>query len=102
MLKMTPAAAMALTAARSEVGAPDSYGVRFFAPRDPQGGRSRFGFDFVSKPGPEDAVTEEAGLRAYVAPEVVAVVGEATLDLEEAGDGARLVLRREGADDGTE
>ena len=97
MLKLTPAAAMALTAARAEVGAPESYGVRFFAPRSSEGSPTRFGFDFVSKPEADDAVTEESGLQAFVAPEV-ASVGDATIDVEEAPDGARLVLRRETAE----
>jgi Fe-S cluster assembly iron-binding protein IscA len=98
MLKMTPAAAMALSSARAEVGAPETYGVRLFAPRDADTGRpSRFGFDFVARPEPEDAVLEESGLTAYVAPEVTAAVGDATLDVEPDGDTARLVLRRDGS-----
>ncbi len=100
MLKMTPAAATALAAARSEIGAPDTYGVRFFASTDQTGGRSRFGFDFVSRPEPNDAVTEESGLKAYVSPEVTSLVGEATVDVEKSDDGARLVLRRPATDDG--
>ena len=96
MFKMTPAAAMALSSARAEVGAPDTYGVRLFAPRDATGRPSRFGFDFVARPEKDDTVLEESGLTAYVAPEVTAAVGDATLDVEPDGDGARLVLRRDG------
>lgn len=95
MLKMTPAAAMALTSARAEVGAPDTYGVRLFTPSATDGQPSRFGFDFVARPEPGDAVLEEAGLEAYVAPEVAAAVGDATLDVEPDGEAARLVLRRD-------
>jgi hypothetical protein len=39
--------------------------------------------------------TEESGLPAYVAPEVAAMVGEATVDTERSGDQVRLILRKE-------
>ena len=100
MLKVTSTAAATLTAARADAGVPDTYGVRFFAassaePPDRQG---RLAFKFVASPEPNDAVAEHSGLKTYVAPEVVVAVGEVTVDLEEVGDQARLVLRPEGTD----
>ena len=96
MLKVTPNAAAALTAARTETGAPDTHGIRFFAATSAQAPDQpgRLAFDFVASPEPNDAVAEQSGLKTYVAPEVQDAVGDATVDIEEIGDEAHLVLRR--------
>lgn len=98
MLRMTTAAADALTATRTDAGAPDTYGVRFTATAAQEGQGTRIGFEFVPSPQPNDGETEESGLKAYTSPEVAAIVGDAVVDVEQAGDGARLVMRRDVGD----
>jgi len=95
MLTMTPTAASALTKARSDTGAPSTYGVRFFAssPTPTQG--ARLAFEFVESPQPDDSITNESGLQAFVAPEVDELIGDATVDVETNGRHSELVLRRE-------
>ena len=94
MLTMTQAAAAALTATRADVGAPDTYGVRFTASPAQDGQGTRISFEFVPGPGPDDGQSEADGLQAYTAPEVTAIIGDAVVDLEPTNDGARLVMRR--------
>jgi Fe-S cluster assembly iron-binding protein IscA len=97
MLRLTPSAAATLSDARTDAGKPATHGVRFFASAAPvgPGQQPRLAFNFVPAPQPDDAVTEESGLPAYVAPEVAAMVGEATVDTERSGDQVRLILRKE-------
>jgi Fe-S cluster assembly iron-binding protein IscA len=99
MLTLTPTAAMALKRARSQAGAPSNYGVRFFASAPLTSQTARLTLDFVESPEPADAVTEEDGLKAYVAPEVEQLVGDAVVDVETAGQQANLVLRRQEPDE---
>jgi Fe-S cluster assembly iron-binding protein IscA len=95
MLTLTEGAAVVLTAARSDRGAPDSHGVRFFATGpEVAGGQARLAFDFVDGPAVDDKVGEVAGLKLFVAPEVDRTLGNATIDVEQSGDQARLVLQQ--------
>jgi Fe-S cluster assembly iron-binding protein IscA len=93
MLTLTPAAAAALSVARTQAGAPESHGVRFFAPADAPSDAVRLSLDFVESPEPDDAVSEEAGLMTYVAPEVDGIVGDAVVDVETDGQQSSLVIR---------
>jgi len=94
MLKVTDGAAKVLTAARADVGAPDTHGVRFFTPGpDASGGQARLAFDFVSGPAANDKIGETSGLKMFVAPEVDKSLGDATIDVEQSGDQAQLVLQ---------
>jgi Fe-S cluster assembly iron-binding protein IscA len=93
MLKLTPKAIAALTAARSEAGAPETHGVRFFAQESEPGRGASVAFKFVADPLPDDAVTDVDGLRTFVAPEIRRMVGEGTVDIEMAGPRAQLILR---------
>jgi Fe-S cluster assembly iron-binding protein IscA len=98
MLKVTDGAAKVLTTARSDLGAPESHGVRFFTPGpDAEGKQARLAFDFVDGPAANDKVSEVAGLKLFVAPEVDKSLGDATIDVEQSGDQARLVLQASGA-----
>lgn len=49
---------------------------------------------FVPEAEPDDEVTEQEGVTAYVAPDVMDVLSEATLDASPADGGAELVIRR--------
>lgn len=99
MLTLTPAAAAALSAARDQAGAPQDYGVRFSASADAPA-TARLSLDFVESPGPDDAVSEEAGLMTYVAPEVDGLVGDAVVDVETDGQQSSLVVRPQSPSDG--
>jgi len=94
MLQLTQNAAVALTTARAESGAPDTYGVRFFTSSTQPNEQARIAIGFVASPEPNDALVEEHGLKAYVAPEVTQVVGDATVDVENVGGQSQLVVRR--------
>ena len=100
MLTMTPAAAAALSAARSQSGAPESYGVRFSASGPTPSEGARLNLDFVESPGPDDAVSEEEGLMTYVAPEVDGLVGDAVVDVETVGQQSSLVVRPQSPSNG--
>jgi Fe-S cluster assembly iron-binding protein IscA len=95
MLKITPAAATLLATARESSGKPEDFGVRFsLSEAGTSGpGSARIRFDFVPNAEPQDEVAEESGLRVYVAPEVSAVVGDATLEAQKDDGSAQLVLR---------
>lgn len=97
MLKVTDGAAKVLTSARSDIGAPETHGVRFFTPGpDASGKQARLAFDFVAGPAANDKVSEVSGLKTFVAPEVDSSVGDAVIDVEQAGDQAQLVLKPAG------
>jgi Fe-S cluster assembly iron-binding protein IscA len=101
MLTLTPAAAAALSVARAQAGAPDSYGVRFSASMEAPSESASLSLSFVESPGPDDAVSEEDGLKAYVAPEVHGLIGDAVVDVETNGQQSNLVIVPQSASDGT-
>ena len=94
MLTITPAAAKALTKARSEKGAPQGFGVRFFAAEEPGSERARLAFKFVESAKPEDSILNGLGIDACVAPEVETLIGDVTIDAEPRNGRSGLVVRR--------
>lgn len=94
MLTMTATAASVLSNARSDKGAPGDYGVRFFTAQGQTSEKPRVAFDFVEAPEPNDSVTNESGLKTYVAPEVDELMGDVVVDVETVNQEAELVLRR--------
>ncbi len=94
MLTITQPAATLLAHRRSELGAPESYGIKLFAPDAEEGGASDLAIAFVPDAEPGDTVTEQAGLRAFVAPDLAARLKEATLDATPTnGTPPELILR---------
>jgi len=95
MLKITPEAVTLLATARESSGKPEDFGVRFSLSEGgaPGAASARIRFDFVPNAEPHDEVAEESGLHVYVAPEVSAVVGDATLEAQKDDGSAQLVLR---------
>jgi len=87
---LTPAAAAAMTDARSEVGAPDDWGIRFFAHTDVPSGIT---FDFVAIPEPDDVLGGSSKLRTYVAAGLHRQYGDATVDYDDADGAAELVIK---------
>jgi Fe-S cluster assembly iron-binding protein IscA len=94
MVTITPPAATALSNLRTEKGAPDTYGVRFFATNGDASDTPRLAFNFVPSPEPEDTVIDDQGLKAFVAPEVEQVMSEIIVDVDNAGPEESLVVKR--------
>lgn len=94
MLHITHAAAELLTELRREQDLPDDTGLRVFAETAEQSGEVTIGLGFTNAPAAGDQVTEQEGLKVFVAPEVAAPLTDATIDVTPASDGAsRLVFR---------
>jgi Fe-S cluster assembly iron-binding protein IscA len=87
---LTPAAAAAMTDARTQVGAPDEWGIRFFARGD---GRPGITFDFVAAPEPDDSLGGSSKMRTYVDAAIHRQYGDATVDYDRAHGSAELVIR---------
>jgi Fe-S cluster assembly iron-binding protein IscA len=94
MLTITKDAATVLTQSRESAGAPDSFGVRFFAATPPGGNEPGVAIAFVPEAEPGDQVTEQEGVTAYLAPEVSEALEEATLDATPEDGHVELVLNR--------
>jgi Fe-S cluster assembly iron-binding protein IscA len=94
MLTITPTATTVLTEARTDKGAPDDFGVRFYATRTDDSDRARLAFKFVASPGEEDTVLDDAGIQAYVAPEVEQLIGDVTIDALQKDGSMGLVVKR--------
>jgi Fe-S cluster assembly iron-binding protein IscA len=94
MLTITHDAADLLVHMRHVADAPDTFGARLFAATPPGGGAPSIAVAFVPEAEPGDKVTEQEGLTAYVAADVVDVLDEATLDASPADGGEELVIRR--------
>ncbi len=94
MLTITPPAADILTKARTQKGAPDAYGVRFYATEEDGSGRARLAFAFVESPKEQDTVIDGAVIDAYVAPDVDRLIGDVTVDVKQEGGQMGLVVRR--------
>jgi hypothetical protein len=86
----THVAAAAMTDARTEVGAPDDWGIRFFARTDAP---SDISFDFVALPEADDVLGGSSNLRTYVAAGLHRELGDATVDYDDADGAAELVIR---------
>ena len=69
MLNLTQGAAMVLAAARSDLGAPDTHAVRFFAAGpDVAGGQARLAFAFVDGAALAHHVGDMSALRPFCGP----------------------------------
>lgn len=95
MLRITQQAAALLSEARAGAGAPDGYGVRFFAHAASQSG-TQIGLDFVPQPVEGDQVSKQEGLPVYVAPEVAEPLKEAVVDAKPVDGAPQLVLDPKG------
>jgi Fe-S cluster assembly iron-binding protein IscA len=90
MFSLTPTAATAMIGARDEVGVPEDWGIRFFAPTD---GSDGITFDFVAAPEPDDVLGGSGKLRTYVEAAVHRQIGDATVDFVDADGTTELVIR---------
>lgn len=90
MFSLTPTAATAMIDARSEVGAPDGWGIRFYAATEGPPGVT---FDFVDGPEPDDVLGGSSKMRTYVEAAIHRDIGDATVDYRDTDGTAELVIR---------
>jgi len=95
VLQITPSAATFLSELRRGNDMPDTYGLRVF-PESTEPGEVTIGLGFTDTPHEGDHVTEQDGLRVFVAPELAAPLEDAAIDI--AGDNGtpRIVFRPQG------
>jgi Fe-S cluster assembly iron-binding protein IscA len=93
VLQITHAAAELLTELRREQDVPDDHGLRVFA-ETTNADEVSIGLGFTDTPAEGDQVTEQEGIKVFVAPEVAAPLSDAAIDVTPATNGAtRLVFR---------
>ena len=96
MLQITHDAAELITALRRGQDVPDDHGLRIYA-EDSDPNEITIALGFTDAPATGDQVTEQDGLKVFVAPEVAAPLQDAAIDVTPADDGAqRLVFRPQG------
>jgi Fe-S cluster assembly iron-binding protein IscA len=95
VLNMTSDAAALLREARSAAEVPDSFGVRVFAEQDAASGVS-IGLGFAEEPFPGDQVSEQEGMRLFIAKEVAEPLSSTTIDASKDDGEPRLLLRPSG------
>lgn len=95
MLQITHGAATFLSELRRGQEVPDTYGLRVFSEStDP--GEVTIGLGFTDTPHEGDQVTEQDGLRVFVAPELAAPLEDATIDVAGDNGAPRLIFRPQG------
>lgn len=93
MLQITPAAAALLNEVRRDQDVPDDHGLRVFAETS-NADEVTIGLGFTDSPADGDQVSEQEGMKVFVAPEVAAPLTDTTIDVTAADNGAaRLVFR---------
>lgn len=94
MFTITPPAATALANTRDEKGAPETYGVRFFATDTAAPEKASLAFNFVASPQPQDSVVQDGAITAYIAPEVEKMMGDVIVDVDPDGQDDQFVVKR--------
>jgi Fe-S cluster assembly iron-binding protein IscA len=92
VLEITQGAAALLTELRKSQDVPDSYGVRVF-PEATQPGEVTIGLGFADAPAEGDQVTEQDGLKVFVAPELASPLEDAAIDVAQDNGASRLIFR---------
>jgi iron-sulfur cluster assembly protein len=93
VLQITHAAAELLAEVRREQDVPDDHGLRVFA-ETTNADEVSIGLGFTDTPAEGDEVTEQEGMKVFVAREVAAPLTDAAIDVTPATNGAtRLVFR---------
>jgi Fe-S cluster assembly iron-binding protein IscA len=102
MLQMTDRAADLLRNLRNEASLPESAGVRVYSETAPSG-EPTLSIGFTPEPMPTDLVSDHAGLRLFVAPEIAEPLADAVMDVIAEDGESQLIFRPAGADttDGT-
>ena len=92
MLQITPDAATFLSELRRGHDMPDTYGLRVF-PESTASGKVSIGLGFTDDPLDGDQVTEQDGLRVFVAPELAEPLDDAEIDVAAEDGTSRIVFR---------
>lgn len=92
MLEITRGAAALLTELRDGQDIPEEYGVRVF-PEASEPGEVTIGLGFADAPAEGDQISEQDGLKVFVAPELAAPLEDAAIDVAQENGAARLVFR---------
>ncbi len=95
MLQITRGAATFLSELRRGHEMPDTYGLRVF-PESTAPGEVSIGLGFTDTPLEGDHVTEQDGLRVFVAPELAQPLDDAQIDVAGEGGTPRIVFRPQG------
>jgi Fe-S cluster assembly iron-binding protein IscA len=93
VLQITQGAATFLSELRRGHDMPDTYGLRVF-PESTAPGEVSIGLGFTDTPREGDQVTEQDGLRIFVAPELAQPLDEAQIDVARKGGTPRIVFRQ--------
>ena len=97
MLQITHGAASLLTELRRGQDVPETFGLRVF-PESTEPGEVTIGLGFTDSPAAGDEVTEQDGMKVFVAQELAEPLQDAAIDITEEGGAERLVFRpQEGA-----
>jgi Fe-S cluster assembly iron-binding protein IscA len=92
VLEITHEAATLLTELRRGQDVPDSYGLRVF-PESTEPGEVTIGLGFTEAPVTGDQVTEQDGMRVFVAQELATPLEDAAIDVTGTDGTPRLVFR---------
>jgi Fe-S cluster assembly iron-binding protein IscA len=92
LLQITPDAATFLSELRRGHDMPDTYGLRVF-PESTAPGEVSIGLGFTDTPLDGDQVTEQDGLRVFVAPELAQPLDDAEIDVAGEDGTSRIVFR---------
>jgi Fe-S cluster assembly iron-binding protein IscA len=95
VLQITHGAATFLSELRRGQEVPDTYGLRVF-PESTEPGEVTIGLGFTDTPLEGDQVTEQDGLRVFVAPELAAPLEDAAIDIAGDNGAPRLIFRPQG------
>ena len=95
MLQITRDAATFLSELRRGHDMPDTYGLRVF-PESTAPGEVSIGLGFTDAPVDGDQVSEQDGLRVFVASELAEPLGDAEIDVAGENGTPRIVFRPQG------
>jgi iron-sulfur cluster assembly protein len=95
VLQITHGAATFLSELRSGQDVPDTYGLRIY-PETTEPDEVTVALGFTDAPADGDQVTEQDGLRVFVAPELAAPLADAAIDVRADEEATRLVFRPQG------
>jgi Fe-S cluster assembly iron-binding protein IscA len=95
VLQITHGAATFLSELRRGQEVPETYGLRVF-PESTEPGEVTIGLGFTDTPHEGDQVTEQDGMRVFVAPELAAPLDDAAIDIAGDNGAPRLIFRPQG------
>jgi Fe-S cluster assembly iron-binding protein IscA len=92
MLQITPEATGVVRAMREERGIPEDYGLRVYSDSTDDGQQAiRLGF--ADEPFEGDQVNEGDAAKVFVSPDLAEALEDIVIDVDQAGEETRLVLR---------